>query len=193
MTLSRRERYIVLGTALALAALVLDRFILSPLLEGRSQAEARKQALLSDMNRARAALRLGEELKPKWREIVQAGMQADPAAAESQILHAIGDWAEESGVTLSRIKPHRMSEKTPLPQIAFQATGSGSMEAVARLIWRMQNATIPFRITELELAPRKEGADDLSVQLRLSTIYMPGGTQPAARAGATSRATGVSE
>ena len=63
------------------------------------------------------------------------------------------------------------------PQV--QAAGTGSMNAVSRFLWRVETAGIPLRVKEMQLGSRKEGADDLTVQLRLSTIYAPG-ARPAA-------------
>ena len=193
MVLSRRERFIVLGTALVLLGLAVDHFALSPLLEGRSAAEVRKWALQSELDRAAATMKQSQELAPRWREMVRAGMKADPADAEGQALRAIRDWAAESGVTLSLLKPDRLTEKTRLPEIAFQAAGTGSMDSVSRLLWRIQSAAVPIRITELQLTTRKEGAADLTVQLRLSTVYMPGGTRLAAGDASPSGQRGVRE
>jgi hypothetical protein len=96
------------------------------------------------------------------------------------------DWADAAGVSLSLLQRERQTEKTPLPTIAFQAAGTGSMESVTKLLWRMQNATIPVRVTELQVWARNEGTDDLSVQMRLSTVYLPG-SQPPATTGTASK------
>ena len=173
MVLSSRERYIVIGSALVLGALGLDQFILNPLMDGWDQTQRQKQALQGEMTRARAALKNGHELAPKWRDMTAAGIKTDPAEAESQALHAIQTWAAESGVTLSMLKPDRMTEKTQLPAISFQAGAAGTMDAMGKWLWRMQYAKIPIRITELQLSSRKEGADDLTATLRLSGSREP--------------------
>ena len=189
MVLSKRERLIIAGSALVLGALALDQFVLTPLKDGWDQTQAQKLALQSEMNRAREALRNGHQMAPKWRDMTAAGIKGDPAEAESQALHAIRDWAVESGVTLSMVKPDRLTEKTLLPVISFQAGAAGTMDGIGKWLWRMQYAKIPIRITELQLSSRKEGTDDLTATLRLSTLYMPAqGAEPApVKAGRTAR------
>jgi len=182
MVLSRRERYIFIGTLLALGALALDRFVVSPLLEHRSSIEAQRADLSSELARAQMLTARRPEADSRWQEMVRAGMKNDPAEAESQILHAIRDWAEEAGLSLSLLKPDRMAGKTQLPEIAFQAAGTGNMKGVARLLWRIQTAAIPIKVTEAQISARKDGLDDLSFQLRVSTVYAP--AQPAAVASA---------
>lgn len=172
MVLSKRERLIIAGSALVLGALALDQFVLTPLKAAWDQTQAQKLALQAEMNRARSTLKSGREMAPKWRDMTAAGIKLDPAEAESQVLHAIRDWSAESGVTLSMLKPDRLTEKTQLPAISFQAGAAGSMDAIGKWLWRMQYAKIPLRITELQLSSRKEGTDDLTATLRLSTLYM---------------------
>ena len=184
MVLSQRERYIVIGSVIAVAALGLDQFVLEPVLDAWSRTRRQKQALQAEMNRATATLNTSRLLAPKWRQMIAAGVKDDPAAAESQILHALRDWAEESRLKLSLLKPDRLPDKTQLPQISFQASGTGSMDAVARMLWKVKTAKIPIRLTEVQLASRKEGTDELTVQLRMTTLYLPAPS----RAGSAARA-----
>ena len=188
MVVSPRERYIVAATAAVLALLAVDRFAVEPLLNQRAAIDAQKAALAGELSRAQDLVSLSSQNMPMW-NAMRAGLQAGPAEAESQILHAIGDWAEDSRLTLSLLKPERLTGKTRLPQIAFQAAGTGSMEAVTRFFWRLETATIPIKVTELQLASRKEGTDDMSVQLRISTVYLPERPQPIAAAAKPSKAT----
>lgn len=173
MVLSRRERYIFIGTLLALGLLALDRLALSPLLEHRSAIEAQRASLSVELARARTLMTRHSDMDPRWREMVRAGMKSDPAEAESQVLHAVRDWAEEAGLALSLLKPDRLPEKTRLPEIVFQAAGTGNMRGVARLLWRIQTAPIPIKAIETQISARKDGLDDLSFQLRISTVYAP--------------------
>jgi hypothetical protein len=46
------------------------------------------------------------------------------------------------------------------------------MEAVARLLWRMETTELPLRISEVQIGSRRDGADDLSLQLMASTLYL---------------------
>ncbi|MGA2266447.1 MAG: hypothetical protein ABSH10_08475 [Phycisphaerae bacterium] len=177
MVLSKRERYALIGTAVAVTVLAVDRLAVAPLLAWRSRTDDERAHLTSEWDRATALLARRDQVASHWRQMVASGMKSDPGEAESQVLHAVRDWAEEAGVSLSLLKPDRLAEKSPLPEIAFQAFGTGKMKAVARLLWRIQTAAIPLKVTEVLLSTHKEGTDDLSFQLRLSTVYAT--TQPA--------------
>lgn len=193
MVLSRRERYILILTGLVLGLLIGDRYVLTPLLDHCAELAAERDKLQAQVNRAEGVLARAEQVAPAWKKRSEAGLKADPAGAESQILHAVRDWAAEAGLDLALLKPDRSADKTPLPAIAFQATANGSMNAVARFVWRLEHAEIPLRVTELQLGSRKEGTDNLSVQLRLSTVYLPKEAPAVARAASQPVAEGVAE
>jgi hypothetical protein len=170
MILSRRERVVIAVTVLSVAALVLDRYVLEPVLEARDAAELKKQGLLDSMEQARSLLNRQRELGPAWKEM-SASLKQDPAEAESQVLHAVRDWSKEAGLKLVSVKPERTNDKKSLQEIAFLANGTGTMKAVTLFLVRAEAAKIPMRVTELQLGTRKDGADDFTLHVRLSTLY----------------------
>jgi Tfp pilus assembly protein PilO len=190
MILSKRERVVVVATLIAVAAFLLDRYALTPVLDALAALEARKQNMIGDVARAGDLLERQHQLGPKWREMTAAGLKRDPTEAESQMLHAVQNWSQEAGLRLTSLKPERLPDKRSLQEISFQAAGTGTMNAVSRFLWRIETAKVPIRVKELQVGSRKEGADDLTLQLRFSTLYqapqrpLPGGAgNPAEAAG----------
>ena len=70
-------------------------------------------------------------------------------------------------------KSQRSAEKTRLPEIMFLEQGTGTMKSLAGLLWKIQTAGIPIKVTDLTLVSHKEGQDDLTITLSLSTVYTP--------------------
>ena len=117
-------------------------------------------------------------MEQEWKEMLEAGLKRDVSEAESQVLHAVRNWSQESGLALSSVKPQRIAQEGDLQEITFQAAGTGSMRSVARFLWQLETAPLPLKVKELQLGSRKEGADDLSLQLRISALYLPAEPQP---------------
>ena len=82
------------------------------------------------------------------------------------------DWAQEAGLTLWSMKPERLDQEDDLREIMFQAAATGPMSAVSRFLWRIETTSIPLRVKEVQLSSRREGTDALSLQLRVSTLYL---------------------
>lgn len=184
MILSKRETIALLLACLTVGVLLLDWYVATPLLERRDTLEAERQALLAQQAEAQATFQRRRLFGPKWQAMLDSGMSKPLAAAESQVLHALRDWSQESRLTLSSLKPGKVVERGDLLEMQFQASGTGSMSAVSKFLWRIETAALPMRIEQLQLGARQEGSDDLSLQLSLSSICLPEpGKTPAPRAG----------
>jgi hypothetical protein len=173
MILSQREKLIALAAVVTVAVLFLDWYVLTPVLDRRAALVAERQALAAELAEAQALFRRQRLLSRTWRQMLDSGMTTGLASAESQVLHALRDWSQDSRLTLSSVKPGKVVERGDLLEMSFQAAGTGSMRGVARFLWHVETASLPIRIQQLQLGARTEGADDLSLQLSLSALCLP--------------------
>ena len=171
MILSKRERIVVVLTLAALSILVLDNYVLSPFLASYSAAGARREKLRGELRQAENLLARRRRIDSRWREMLSGSLKRDPAEAESQMFHALLDWSEQAGLKLS-LRPERSAEKTDLREITFHITTDGSMKSVLQFLWRLKTADIPTKLESVRLRSRKDGIDDLELQLRVSTLYL---------------------
>jgi len=169
---SKREKVVALIAAVAVALLVGDRYVLTPMLEGNAALEAERQDLMSKLNGGAALLEHRRQMTRQWQKMTAGGLSSNPSEAESRVLHAVRDWAQDARLSLSSVKPERAEREGPRGEMTVLTAGTGNMRAVARFLYLAETTTLPLRIRELQIGSRKEGTDDLSVQLKLSTLYM---------------------
>lgn len=214
MILSKRERYMATFVLVAVAVLVLDRYALTPYLARRAQLTAAKLSILGELDGAQILFARKTQLSPKWEEMLNSGLKTDAAAAESAVLNALRDWSQESGLALSTLKPERSIQividaegrqvgalatlkpersiqRAELSELTFQAAGVGTMSAVSRFLWRVESSPLPVRVNDLQLGARREGTDDLTLQVRVSALCVA--PPPAKPAAARTAASGEGE
>jgi type II secretory pathway component PulM len=183
MILSRRERYIVIGTVAVVGLLALDRLFLTPMLERRQVLDAQMRQATEEMTRANGLFTNSPRVNRKWNELTAQTLKTDGSNAESQIIRAVGDWAREAGLNLSSVKPERAEAVKPergekdkqvtFMKITFRANATGNMAAISRFMWRLQTSKVPVRVTDLSITTLRDGVDDLSLDLGISTLYLP--------------------
>jgi hypothetical protein len=173
MILSRRERYIVIGTVVVVGLLALDRLLLTPLIERRQVIDAQMRLAREEVSRNTQLLDNRIRLNRKWNEMSGATLKTDGSTAESQIIRAANDWAGESGLNLSSVKPERAEKEKQFMKITFRANATGNMAAISKFMWRLQTSKVPIRVTDLSITTRRDGVDDLSLDLGISTLYLP--------------------
>lgn len=179
MILSKREKLMALAAGATVAVLVLDWVVLTPILDRRAELQAERDKLVAELTEAQSLFQRQRLLGRTWREMLDAGLAAGLAQAESQMLHGLKDWSQESGLALSSVKPGKVVERGGLLEMSFQAAGTGPMGAVARFLWRIETAPLPVRIQQVQLGARNEGVDALSLQVSLSVLCMPSPGAPA--------------
>jgi len=172
VVLSKRERYVAIVSIIVVTLLLSDRYIVTPFLDRRAQVDTERQSLLGEMERATSLFERRNLMEQKWQDMVSGGLESDASNAESQVLHAVRNWSQECGLMLSSMKPERVVGAGNLQEITFLIAGTGTMSSVGQFLWRVETASLPLKIKEIQLGSRKEDADDLSLQLRLSALYL---------------------
>lgn len=172
MVLTKRERSIIVVMIVAIMILGLDRYVLAPLLDRRSQLAVDIEAAERQSQKADRLLKNNERMKRKWKDMIAAGLKSDASSAENQLLHAVRDWEQDAGLTFSLLKPERTERDKQFQRIVFRATGTGTMYATSRFLWRVRTAMIPVRIDDLQISSRKDGVDDLNIQMGISTLCL---------------------
>jgi hypothetical protein len=173
VVLSKRERYVVIGTTLAIGLFVLDKMILGPVFDYRKQittAVEDAQKKLEDNKRMFIMQGRSEKL---WNQMVTTGgLKADQPTADQQLQVKMHDWIVESGLEEVQTKPEKVTEIGGFKTSAHQWTVAGRTRALAQLLWRLETSPIPVKVTGVDVKPKHEGIDDLTVQINVSTLFL---------------------
>ena len=170
--LSGRERLLAIGSLVVLGLLLSDRYLLEPAWALLDDLDLRQQQRLSDVAAARTLFEQRRRLAPLLQGQGAAKLPRDPAAAEAQALAVLQAAAGGARFVVDALRPERVAAHDQLRPLAFQLTGHGNLEQVARFLHALDGAALPLRVEQLRLSTRKDGADDLSLQLRLTTLYL---------------------
>lgn len=172
MVVSRRERYIAIAAGAVLALFVLDQWIITPLMQRQADLDLRLSRAQQELERAENLFSNQRRISRKWTEMVRAGLDRDASDAESQLLHNVRDWAADAGFTLASLRPERSEKVNDFRTATVRATGSGSMEQVGRFLYRLHVTGMPVRVTDMQLTTRREGVDDLALQVGIATVHL---------------------
>jgi hypothetical protein len=170
MGLSQRERIIVLVTLLVVGALAADRLVLAPVTNGLGELKAERQKVLAQVGKAKN--RLQEKQQRERKKAAAAGFRSD-AEAESGVAKALDKWAEDARLTLTSVKPDRVAGGDKgLKEILFVIAGKGSLDAVAWFLYQVETSELPVKVKHMQLGSTSEAGDNMSLELRISTLYL---------------------
>ena len=171
--LTDRERNIVIVVAVVVGIFLVDRYAWTPYEASRVQLQKDLTQARDKQAQADRLIREDKTNRATYDRMIADGLKSDASTAESQMLHAIDDWARAARLNLPTVKRERMEQDKVFGRIVFRATGAGTMQAIAQFLWNVQTSRVPARVVDLQIAGRqgaKEGTDDLTVSVAISTL-----------------------
>jgi hypothetical protein len=179
MGLSKRERIIVFVTILVVGALVADRLVLAPITNGLGELRTERQKALGQVATAKTLLLEKQQIAKKEETTTRFH---DDAEAESRVAKALDQWAADARLTLTSVKPDRMAGGDKgLKEILFVIAGKGSLDAVAEFLYQVETSELPVKVKHLQLGSTSETGDNMSLELRVSTVYLAAEDKSATR------------
>jgi hypothetical protein len=185
VVLSKRERHIGIVCAAVLALLLLDYGVVEPLMAQKDDLDQQIAKQSQELDKAHQLQTNSRRMTRIWTQLAGNQLQRNTSEAESQLLHNVDDWAHDAGLNLASSRASTTAEREKdFNKITVRAIGNGGMSQIGRFLWHVQVATSPVRVTELTLSSKKDGIDDLTMQVAISTIQQAAAdqTKPAAPA-----------
>lgn len=168
---SKRENTILLVTAVAVGLWALDFVVIGPLTASRDALLDRRARLEADLLEAQKTINTSSKAAKQWRYFRAAGLGDASSATGGGLLNTLLEWSRDSSLPMQSLRPDRAGETQGLHELTFQAGADGSLGAMSRFLFRVESSTLPIRPRELQIAARAEGSDDLTMQVRLSTLW----------------------
>lgn len=159
MKLGKRERSIGLALLALTAFLAADRFLLSPALSARRELLARQREIIAETGRAR-------RLVERWRET----SLERPEITTGDTLAAIEEWARESRLSISLLRPEQSSGAGSSPENTYQVNGTGTLAQVTGFLALAEGSHRALKVKDLLVTSRSENTDELSFRMRLGEI-----------------------
>ena len=128
MKIKNRQQLLMIGAAVVLALLFLDRVVMTRLTEwwkARSKAIAE---LNERVTRGKNMIDREQALHATWERMRTNTLPADESFAEEQVLKALRKWERDSRVTITSISPQSKHDSDDYTTIQCRIEASGTIE-----------------------------------------------------------------
>lgn len=171
MKINKREKLFGIIAIVIAGALMLDSIFISPLLARLSDANKALASATEAHTDAQSLFNSEILARRKWNDMAGDTLKSDASTAEQQLLNRVRDWAGNADLALSSLKPERNEKEQTFDKVTIRATANGSMQQIGRFLFALNTSKVPVRVSDLQISSRKDGADDLMLQLGICTIY----------------------
>jgi len=184
VVLSQRERYIAIGLGGVLVLVVLWLWVFAPLENWREQIGKDRETELKQQHEDDRLFADKKRLDKVWSDMQKGGLMDNPYDAQTQLHQAVTDWAVQSGVFVSNL-----THETPLTvgdsrsgfvQAGIKVTSAGTTSGIAKLVYQIEVSKIPARVHQITISSKKDGVDELQLDMNLTTLCVVPQRQSAA-------------
>jgi hypothetical protein len=172
MALTSREQKIMYLAVGAVVLLILNAYVLEPILDKRAEVHQTRLDLQAEVDQALATMKRKKLLQRRWSEMQQAGLGSDVQKAETMVYRYLEESSGKSGLELGSVQPDRLTTESQLGEIDFVLSGTGSMQSVTQFLWNLETADIPLKIKSYQLGSKNEKALAMTIEVVLSTVYI---------------------
>ncbi|MBN1866107.1 hypothetical protein JW916_02325 [Candidatus Sumerlaeota bacterium] len=168
MAFNRREHLLLLAAIVCIAILAGDRFVLTPLASAWSERNARIAELKGNLSKGALLLDRGDSLERRWREMKERSLPREMSATESRVFTAVSEWASDSRLDITSIKPRWFEEEEESRTVEFRVGASGSLDSVARFLYALETDSMSLRTEKVEISSRDPRGNALAVDIRFT-------------------------
>jgi hypothetical protein len=183
VVLSKREKYIGIGTIATVAFLAIYSLIIGPYYERSAELAQQLKKAKDTLAENQLLFRVQKQREPEWNAMLNSGLRADDSTARSRTQTMLQNWARTASINLESINSEAApSQKGPFEAVNFNldfnTEGADSMRQIARFLWSIESATMPIRLNSIRIQSTREGTAQLNVKLVVSALYMPTDQNP---------------
>ncbi len=180
MTTKERERIYAFAAAICLAILVGDRLVWSPIHNVWAKRSERIAELKKSLNNGEVLVGREARITVTWDEMKKLALPPEPSLAENNLLKSVDRWVQESGLTVTSLRPQWAQPEDPndgFAELKCYVVARGDLREISRFLYEMETDPLAIKVEDVALAARDSTGNDLSLTVRLSGLVLLEGNQ----------------
>lgn len=171
MNPANRQRWLGWVAAVALAGLVGDRLILTPLVASYRARARQIVELRQKVTQGAVLLERETAIRERWEFMRTNTLSREVSVAEGQLLQAFDRWSRESGVSITSLRPQWKQGDDDLVTLECR-DAFGNLASLSRFLYLIERDPLGVRIEAIVLTARDSEAQQLNLNLQVSALML---------------------
>lgn len=172
--LAKREKVLVFVAALFVMMVIIDRFVLGPILLELKSMQAEIDSKLRTIRRNVRILSFRDSIvneHVKHKDYFDTGDKSKEVIV-SALLREVEMLAAQKSITVSNIQPGDVETGPIMDEYKTALDFTGKLRDVLEFMQALEDSDYLFQITQYSLAPRSKGSDIMKVNMSMSRVFM---------------------
>jgi hypothetical protein len=172
MKVNNRQQLLAVLAIAAIALLLGDRLLLTPLTSTWTDRSKRIAELKKSVSQGGLVLDRDRVIRQRWESMRTNTLPENLSAAQANVTKAFYRWSEESGISLSSVKPQWKRNSDEYMLLDCRSDGFGSLESISRFLYEMEKDPLALRVEAVEITARDNTGQQLSLALEVTGLLL---------------------
>jgi hypothetical protein len=166
----QRLIWLKVAAALTVGLFVLDRMVLTPVIDRWDDQSGRLLVLRTDVREGRALLARETTIRERWAEMQRRDLAEDGAEAENEVFKAVARWGRAGQITFTALNPQWRPGDDGYLILECRASATGDQAGIARFLEQLEIDPLAVRLESFELSAIDDQGRRLSLATRFSAL-----------------------
>jgi len=172
MNINNRQQLLTIAAAAAVAFLVSDKLIFSPLTRSWKERAARIVELRKSVTQGAQLLEREQSIRSRWESMRTNTLPSESSVAENQVLKAFDRWSQESQISITSIKTQGKRNADDYMTLECHVDGFGNLSTITRFLYNIENDPMALRVESVEISARDNDGQQLTLSLQVSGLLL---------------------
>jgi len=177
MTINRRDKMLMIIAGAVIAMLACDHLVVGPLWRTWKARAERIADLRRQVDNGTQRLPSEKISREMWAKMRTHTLPADVSVAENQVLKSVDQWARDSRISFTSIKPQWKQVNDEYTTLECRADAFGNLQTMAQFVYDLEVDPLPLKIEELSIMARDTEGQQLSLAVRFSGLQLAATTK----------------
>jgi len=168
----RRKRLLAVTAIVCVGAFIADRLVVSPLQHLWGARADRVAELEASLRKGSILVGREEAMRTRWQEMRERSLAPEMSVAEDRVLKSVGQWARESHLGVTSLKPRWIDDNKDVKELEFRATAQGRMGSIARFLYELETDPLPLKVEDVVITARDDRGEMLTLGIRFTALVL---------------------
>lgn len=172
MQIRNRQQMLIIVAGVALALLVGDRLVFSPLVAAWKSRSAEIVDLRKQVGNGRKTLDRETVTRSRWQNMSTNTLPLNTSLSEQKVLNAFDAWSKNSRVSVNSISPQWRRDKDGYMTLECRVDAAGTISTLSQFLHAIEKDAMALRVESLELTSKDKDGAQLALGLQVSGLVL---------------------
>lgn len=171
MKIENRQQMLVVVAVVAVALLIADRAVLTPLTVLWKTRSVRVAELRKQIEQGSSLVQREQTLHRRWDEMRRNTLPSNSSLAEQQLLRGFDSWARESRANLTLLSPQWKHEDDYMT-LECRVDAAGDLETLTRFLYNIERDPMALKLELVELTAHDDSGQQMTIGLQVGGLVL---------------------